>query len=319
MMNPKPTLAYAFVLLLAGMTATAQSTLLLRQPSLSATHIAFTYGGDIWLTDRNGKNVQRITSTPAVESDPHLSPDGKWIAFSSNRSGNVAVYIVAVEGGTPRRLTWYPEECTVRGWAPDGKNILYATSRNAAPTGFNRLWSVSVNGGPSRMLSAQWGNDGSYSPDGTKLIIDRLSRWDVEWRNYRGGQNTPLVILNLADQTEKLLPYASTVDIEPLWLGEHIYFISDRDWISNIWRYTPSSNELKQITSLTGSDIKTMDGFGDHLIFERDGRLNLLNLGTNETTAVNISIQGDFPWAETKWQDVTSTVARCHFHLQGNV
>lgn len=307
-MKNHATLSFALVLLLTSMAVKAQNTLLLRQPSLSATHIAFTYGGDIWLSDRSGKNVQRITSTPAVESDPHLSPDGKWIAFSSNRSGNVAVYSVAIDGGTPKRLTWYPDESFVRGWTPDGKNILYATSRNTAPTGFNRLWTVSANGGPSKMLSAQWGNDGSYSSDGTKLIVDRLSRWDVEWRNYRGGQNTPLVILNLADQTEKLLPYASTVDIEPLWLGEHIYFISDRDWISNIWRYTPATNELKQITTLIGSDIKTMDGFGDELIFERDGQLNLLNLSNNQPTTLNISIQGDFPWAETKWQDVTSSI-----------
>ncbi len=303
----KPALFVAGVLTLV--TASAQNTLLLRQPSLSATHVAFTYGGDVWISDRNGKNVLRITSTAAVESDPHLSPDGKWIAFSSNRSGNVAVYVVAMEGGTPRRLTWHSDDCTVRGWTPDGKNVLYATSRDAAPQAFNRLWTVSANGGPSKMLSAQWGNDGSYSPDGTHLIIDRLSRWDGEWRNYRGGQNTPLVILNLADQTEKLLPNASTFDIEPLWLGEHIYFLSDRDWISNIWRYTPATNEIKQVTSLSGSDIKSMDGFGDNLIYERDGRLHLLSLSTNETTPLTISIQGDFPWAETKWQDVTSTAS----------
>ncbi|MEZ4998102.1 MAG: hypothetical protein R2758_11785 [Bacteroidales bacterium] len=192
----------ALMMLLFLLSATAlhsQGTRLLRQPSISDTHVTFSYGGDIWIADLDGSNTERITSTPAVEGNPHLSPDGKWIAFNSNRSGNQAVYVVASGGGTPRRLTWHPAPATVRGWSPDGKRILYATSRDNAPTSFARLWTVSVDGGPSTRLTEQWATDGSFSPDGKKVFIDRVQRWDVEWRNYRGGQNTPLVILDLED------------------------------------------------------------------------------------------------------------------------
>jgi tricorn protease len=275
----------------------SQGIRLLRQPAISSTHIAFTYGGDIWVTDFDNQKILRLTSTPAVESNPHFSPDGKWIAFNSNRSGNQAVYIVPIEGGSPKRLTWHPGSSTVCGWSTDGKSVLFATSRDNAPTGFACLWTVPADGGPSTKVTNQWVTDGSFSPDGKQIVIDRVQRWDVEWRHYRGGQNTPLVILNLADQSEKLLPYESTIDIKPLWLGNTIYFLSDRDWTSNIWSYTPASGELTQVTRFTGSDIKWLGGFGNKLTFERDGYLHILDLTSNDSKQLAITITGDFPWA----------------------
>jgi len=294
--------------LLSVTSAFSQGTRLLRQPALSSTHIAFAYGGDIWVSDLDNQKVLRLTSTPAVESNPQFSPDGQWIAFNSNRSGNQAVYIVSVEGGSPKRLTWHPGSASVCGWSSDGRLILYSTSRDNAPGGFARLWTVSMEGGPSTVLTNQWAADGSFSADGKQIVIDRIQRWDVEWRHYRGGQNTPLVVLNLTDQTEKLLPDESTIDIQPLWLGNAIYFLSDRDRTSNIWSYTPGSGELKQVTTYTGSDIKWLSGFGNKLAFERDGYLHLLDLSSNDSRQLAITIIADFPWAETKWEDVTRDI-----------
>ncbi len=124
----------AALAIFAPLSAPAQ-TRLLRQPTLSATHVAFVHGGDLWIADRAGGTARRLTSTPAVESDPHFSPDGRWIAFSSNRSGNQDVYVVSAAGGEPRRLTWYPAPSEARGWTPDGKRVLYASTRETAPTG----------------------------------------------------------------------------------------------------------------------------------------------------------------------------------------
>ncbi|MGE5349799.1 MAG: S41 family peptidase [Actinomycetota bacterium] len=301
----KPMTLLFISLMLFTTTIHSQGTRLLRQPSITDTHVTFSYGGDIWVADLDGSNTARITSTPAVEGNPHFSPDGKWIAFNSNRSGNQAVYIVSPAGGTPTRLTWHPAPATVRGWSPDGKRVLYATSRDNAPTSFASLWTVSVDGGPSTLLTKQWAADGSFSPDGSKVIIDRVQRWDVEWRNYRGGQNTPLVILNLEDQGETLLPNESTIDIQPVWLNDRVYFLSDRDHTSNIWSYSPATGKLEQVTGLTGSDIKWLDGHGNILAYERDGYLHTLNLTSGETRQLNITVNGDFPWAETRWTDVT--------------
>ena len=299
-----------FLLLTAGIVVLhAQGTRLLRQPSLSETHIAFTHGGDVWVYALNGEErAVRITSTPAVESFPKFSPDGKWIAFSSNRSGNTAVYIAPVTGGEATRLTWHPSDAYVRGWTPDGREVLYASSRETAPVGYNKLWKVSRDGGPATQVSSQWGNDGSYSPDGSRIVIDRMSRWDEEWRAYRGGQNTPLVILNLTDNSEVMLPNESTTDILPSWLGEKIYFLSDRDWTANIWSYTPASGQLEQVTKFTGSDVKWVSVCGEHLAYERDGYLYTLDLSDGTSSQLEIQLQGDFPWADTQWEDVSRTI-----------
>ncbi|GAB5522981.1 MAG: S41 family peptidase [Roseivirga sp.] len=284
----------------------AQGTRLLRQPSMSSSHIAFTYGSDIWVSDLNGDNVKRITSTPAVESDPHFSPDGNWIAFTSNRGGSNSVYIVSKDGGTPTRLTWHPSGASARGWSPDGKKVLYASTRGTAPSPFNQLWTVPVTGGPSTRISAQWGFDGSYSPNGRQMVVDKMSRWDVEWRAYRGGQNTPLIILNLNNQSETLIPNDKTTDIQPVWVDQTIYFISDRDWNMNVWSYSVRSKELKQITKFEGTDVKWLSTGNGKLIIEQNGYLHTLDPATGSTTQLDINVVGDFPWAETKWENVSN-------------
>ena len=281
----------------------AQGTRILRQSTLHAEKIAFAYAGEIWISDFDGQKIQRLTSTPAVESNPNFSPDGKLIAFTSNRSGTNAVYVVAAEGGEPRRLTWHPSPAVVCGWTPDGKNILYSSGRETAPVENGRLWTVPVNGGPSVLLSAQWGKAGSFSKKGDQIVIEKISRWDVEWRGYRGGQNTPLIILDLSTQEEKLIPSERTTDILPVWLDETIYFLSDRDRVMNIWSYFPKTSELKQLTRFTGSDVKWLSGNGSSLAFERDGYLHLYDLKTGRIRQLKFEITGDFPWAETKWED----------------
>lgn len=300
-------LSFVSLILFLGITAIqAQGTRLLRQPTLSATHIAFTYGGDIWLSDLQGQQVRRITSTPAVESHPHFSPDGNWLAFSSNRSGTQSIYVVPKAGGIPKRLTWHPAGAEVRGWTPDGQHILYASTRESAPVSFNYLWTVPLEGGPSTRISAQWGYDGSYSPDGQQLALDKMSRWDGEWRAYRGGQNTPLILLNLEDQAETLLPHEGSTDIHPTWVGDMVYFLSDRDWTMNVWAYFPNEGTLTQITHFEGTDVKWLGSGNGRLILEQNGYLHTLDPATGNTTQLTIEVIGDFPWAETRWEDVSS-------------
>lgn len=284
----------------------AQGTRLLRQPSLSNKQIAFEYGADIWITDKNGGEARRITSTQAVEADPHLSPDGLFIAFTSNRSGEANVYVVPVEGGAPLRLTWYPSPSYARGWTPDGKNILYASTRETAPTDYSRLWTVPAKGGPSQLLSSPFGFDGSFAPDGRKIVVDRVSRWDVEWRGYRGGQNTALRILDLNSLAEKEIPNERTYDKHPVWMGNTVYFLSDRDDIMNIWSFDVENNKLNQVTTIKHTDIKWLDGNGKELVYEWDGYLHLLDPATGKTQQLNITVNGDFPWAETKSENVTT-------------
>lgn len=300
------------VVILAGLAVLltkntqAQGTRLLRQPTISASQIAFEYGGDIWITEKNGGEARRITSTAATEADPHLSPDGKWIAFTSNRSGVTAVYVVSSEGGNPARLTWYPAASFARGWTPDGKKVLYACARETAPTGFNRLWSVPVEGGVSTLLPAPWGFDGSLSPDGKKIVVDRVSRWDVEFRHYRGGQNTPLTVTDLETLKETAIPGDRTTDIHPVWQGDEIFFLSDRAFTVNVWSYSVSKATLRQVTNLKEGDIKWLSGNGKDLVYEHAGYLFLLDPVSGTSKQLEIRVHGDFPWAEPHWENVTS-------------
>lgn len=301
---------YVFLVCFIMLTAYAhaQGTRLLRQPTLSKTHIAYTYAGDLWVSDMNSKQTLRLTSTPAVESDPHFSPDGKTIAFTSNRAGVNAVYTIPLGGGDVKRLTWYPAASNARGWTPDGKKVLYASTRETAPSRFDRLWTVSKEGGVSTMLNSQWGTKASFAANGKQIVIDKVRRWDWEWRAYRGGQNTPLIILNLEDSSEKLLPNESTTDVQPLWLGNNIYFLSDRDWAMNIWMYNTKTSDLKQITTFKDIDIKSLSGNKEKLVFERDGYLHTYDLASGKITQLEFNLRGDFPWASTKWEDVSSRV-----------
>ncbi|MCC6772115.1 MAG: PD40 domain-containing protein [Gemmatimonadaceae bacterium] len=286
----------------------AQEARLLRQPSPSATEIAFEYGADIWVVHRTGGTARRITSTPAVESDPHFSPDGQWVAFTSDRAGVPAVYVVSARGGEPLRLTWYPVEATVRGWTTDGRGVLYASSRATAPTGFNRLWTVARTGGPSTLVVNAWGNDGAYSPDGRRMVVDRMTRWDVEWRSYRGGQNTPLRILDLGTLDEVRIPNERSMDIAPVWIGNKVFFISDRDWASNIWSYDVASARLMQVTHFRDAEVKSLGASANQLVFEQDGYLHTLDPTSGESRKLSVTVQGDFPWAETRWEDVTGRI-----------
>jgi tricorn protease len=287
----------------------APGTRLLRQPDVNGRQVVFAYGSDLWLGDLDGGQVRRLTSTPAVESDPHFSPDGQSVAFTSNRSGMPMVYVVPASGGEPRRLTWYPAPAYARGWTPDGARVLYASSRETAPVAFQRLWTVAAAGGPSDLLPAPWGHDGAYSPDGKKIVVDRVTRWDVEWRHYRGGQNTPLTILDLGSLQETRLPNERTIDVQPVWMGDAVYFLSDRDGIMNVWSYEPEGGGLRQLTRFPTADVKWLSGHAGTLVFEHDGTLHTLDVASGATHGLVFTVRGDFPWAEPRWEDVTKRIA----------
>src|SRR6185503_9506461 len=282
---------------------------LLRQPTISGTQIAFEYGADLWAVPREGGEARRLTSTPAIESNPHFSPDGRWIAFTSNRAGVNAVYVMPAEGGEPHRITWSPAGEVARGWTPDGRDVLFSSGRISAPTTYTKLFMIPMQGGVAKLLPSAMGFRGAFSPDGKQLVVDRVDRWDVEYRSYRGGQNTPLTIVNLADSSETRLPNERTMDIDPVWMGDKIYFLSDRDWATNVWSYDTRTKALAQLTHFKDADVKTMDGRDGAVVFEEDGWLWLLDANKGgEPRKLAITVHGDFPWAETHWEDVSRRI-----------
>src|ERR1700691_5330856 len=160
-----------FFLLLGGAANAADDseTRLLRQPAVSKDHLAFVYGGDIWVSDRDGGRPIRITAHPASEFAPHFSPDGHWIAFSANYDNNTDVYVVPTEGGQPRRLTWHPAADVVTGWSPDGKRVLLTCNREIANSPTSQLYEVALTGGYEKKVMKAVSAEGTLSCDGKRL------------------------------------------------------------------------------------------------------------------------------------------------------
>jgi len=282
----------------------AQGTRLLRQPTLSGDKIVFVYTDDLWIVDRSGGEARRLTSGEGSETFPHFSPDGQYIAFSAEYEGNTDVYVIPEMGGDPRRLTFHPGEDIVQGWTPDNK-VLFQSGRYAYPTYNNRLFTVSLEGGfpePVRVPRAAWGE---ISPDGDYIAYIPITFWDPEWRNYRGGQAMPVWIVNL--ETLELIrtpQQTSERHLDPVWYGDEVYFLSERDYASNIWAFNPLTQTEKQMTFHTDFDIKSLDAGPNGIIYEQGGYLHILNPVNGEVHQLEIHVRGDMNFARARWEDI---------------
>ncbi|MEP6844442.1 MAG: PDZ domain-containing protein [Panacibacter sp.] len=279
-----------------GISASAQETLLLRSPSVSNDKIAFAYGGDIWTADRDGSHPQRLTVNQAVEFNPMLSPDGKWIAFSGDYDGNDDVYIIPSGGGTPKRLTFHPYPDMVRSW--DGNNkIVFASSRSVWHGFMQQLFEVDINTGMEQMLAMPEASQGSVSPDGKFTAYIRsvdVNEW-ANFRLYRGGDKLRIWIFNNQTHDVEEIPAANSNSSMPVWTDNNtIFFLSDRDnHYVNIYKYSIVSKAVTQVTSLKEFDVKTLYSNSSELAYEQGGKIFLLNVSTSQATHIPVSIKED--------------------------
>jgi tricorn protease len=290
-----------------GLGANGAPTRLLRTPSISATHVAFAYANNIWVADRKGGDARRLTSFQGQSSNPKISPDGTLVAFSADYAGNTDVYVVPVTGGEPQRLTWHPGADTVQGWTPDGARILFVSGRQThAPNATARFWTVPAKGGIAEPSPLPRGYQGKIAPDGRRIAYRMNSSWDEERRNYRGGQNRPIWIVDLKSFDLVSPPWTDSKDVDPAWLGDTVYFISDRDGIANVWSYDTNTKALTQRTRFIDYDVKSLDAGAGAVIFEQSGYLHVLDPKTNKTEQLTINAAGDFPWMMSRFEDVTA-------------
>jgi len=286
------------------------STRLLRTPTVSATQIAFAYANNIWIVPRAGGVARRVTSFQGLTTNPHFSPDGKWLAFSAEYAGNIDVYVVSADGGEPKRLTWHPGADTVQGWTPDGKSVLFSSARASwAPSAAPRFWTVPAEGGVEEPLPLPRGYQGKISADGAHIAYRMNSSWDEERRNYRGGQNRPVWIVDLKNFNLISPPWTDSKDMDPVWVGDTVYFISDRDGVANVWTYDTKSKKLGEVTKFTDFDVKALDSGSGAVVFEQAGYIHELDAKTGRSHIVDITANGDFPWMMPRWEDVTSRMS----------
>jgi len=288
----------------ADLAATA-STRLLRFPDLYQEQVVFTYGGDLWLAPAAGGVAHALTTHPGLELFAKFSPDGRWIAFTGQYDGDEQVYIMPAAGGTPRQLTFYPAngplpprwgyDNQVYGWTPDGKSVLFRSMRDGWDLGDTRLYTVPVAGGMPVALPMPESGGGSLSADGTRVVYSPVTRDFRHWKRYQGGWAQDLYIFDLeSHETQRITKHPRT-ERDPMWMGEHIYFSSDRDGVLNLYVFDLRTEQIRKLTASDTWDLRwpSLDESSGRIVYELAGALEIYDPATDSVTALSIHVPTD--------------------------
>ncbi len=272
-----------------------KDTKFLSQPAISKNQIAFVYSGDLWTADLDGKNVRRLTSDDGIESNPVFSPNGKLIAFSAQYDGNTDAYVIPVAGGIPKRLTWHPDPDIVRGFTPDGSAVLFISPRSVFTRRYTQLFTVTVTGAFPELLEIPNAFKATYSPDGKRMAYNPLSEPFRQWKNYRGGTVSTIWLYTFSDHSVKKIPQPEgrCNDIDAMWIGDRIYFLSDRNGEFNLFYYDIQSNEIKQLTQFSDFPILHASAGDNKIIYEQAGHLHVFNLQDAQSMKLTVGVITD--------------------------
>ncbi|MBP9102749.1 MAG: PD40 domain-containing protein [Chitinophagaceae bacterium] len=305
-------------------------TRMLAQPAISSSHIAFVYAEDIWIANKYGSNPRRLTIDEGAESNPVFSPDGKTIAFNGEYDGNIDVFTIPVEGGIPTRLTWHPSPDIVRGFTPDGKSVLFLSPRNAFNNRYAQLYTVAVTGGMASQLAIPNAGWATYSPDGKQMAYTPLNDAFKQWKHYRGGSIANIWIFNFSDNATVRIPQPTggCNDVSPMWMGNMIYFRSDRNGEFNLFSYNTATKEIKQLTTFKDFPILNASAGNGIIVFEQAGYLHTYSPGESNTKRIKVGIATDLLELRSRFAkgadyvrsaDISPTGQRVVFDFRGDI
>lgn len=318
-------IAVAGILMSLGVQAASAETLLLGDPAISSDKIAFVYAGDIYTANLDGSDPHRLTTHEANETGPVFSPDGSRIAFTANYQGNTDVYSISVNGGQATRHTYHPGADIAIDWSTDGSEIAFVSARQRLSGRSAQLFHVSVDGGlPQLQMQARIFR-GTYSDNGRRFAAipfgpayNALYGGSAGWKGYRGGTTPSIQIMDTRRDRVTYVPGERVNDIEPVWVGDQVYFSSDREGeIFNLHSYDPDTQTITKITNETTWDIRAVDANGTNVIFEAGGRLKLLDATTNTVTPLSISIAPDLPQLQANWTNVAGQISAADISKSG--
>jgi tricorn protease len=294
----RPTRLFLIVGALCAATSAARAQVdarMLRQPAVSATEIAFVYGGDIWVMSKTGGVAHRLTTAKGEESFPRFSPDGSSIAFTGNYDGNEDIYVIPAMGGSPERITYHPDADRMLAWYPDGKSLLFASSRTSESNRYNKLFKIPAHGGQAEVLPMPYGEFASFSPDAKQIAYLPEAVDARTWKRYRGGWAPDIWIFDLQKLTAKNITDDNANDAQPMWHGSTLYFVSDRGshLRGNIWAYDLAKASFKQVTNFTDFDVKYPSIGPDDIVFQAGDRMYLLDLASEKVHDVNVQVVTD--------------------------
>src|SRR2546430_24513 len=275
--------------------AEGSGPMLFSRLTVNQTHIAFSYAGDIWIVERAGGEARRLTTNPAEENFPVFSPDGSQLAFSRQVGGNWDVYVMPAAGGEARRLTFDPRGEFVAGWKPDGQSVLFDSNANLNP----QLFTISLSGVMPSALPLPKALVGSFSANGARIAYTPMGGVS-DWRFYRGGSRGQIWLANLNDGAVEKLPQGNYNDDQPMWVGDKIYFISDRTSAYNLYVYDIPSKQTKQLTSYEQHGIRWTAAGGGVIAFVRDGHMHVYDPNTNQTRILDVRVGPDTTELKTR-------------------
>jgi len=301
---------------------------LMRFPATHGDQIVFSYAGDIYTISKGETFARKLTGYQGYEMFPRFSPDGKSIAFTGQYDGNTEVYVIPSQGGVPRRLTYTATlqrddvsdrlgpNNLVMTWK-DNDHIVFRSRMETYDSFKGKLYTVSVAGGPSESLPFSVGGFCSYSPDGKKMAMNRVFREFRTWKYYKGGMADDVYIFDLESKQWENITNTDAQDIEPMWHGDRIYYLSDRDRTMNLFVYEISTKQTRKVTNFADFDIK-FPSLGDkNIVFEKGGNLFLLDLETEQTSQVPVTIPNDELWSRPSWIDASKFIESYHISPDG--
>lgn len=298
-MLTKSLLALAAIFVLS--VTTYSQTKLLRFPDIRGDRVVFTYAGDLWTAPSSGGSAARLTSHPGVEVFGKFSPDGKWVAFTGQYDGDEQVYVVPTSGGEPRQLTFYPArgplaprwgwDNQVFGWTKDSKRIIFRSLRDSWSLPIARLFTVSVDGGPSTALPMPTAGSGDMSPNNDEIVYSPQSRDFRTEKRYGGGQANQLYIFNLNSNAAKRITEGPRATRDAMWIGDTIFFNSDRDGHFNLYSYSVPNGRTTQVTTSRSWDVRwpSSDNEGQ-IVYESDGELVVMDARSKKSTPIAINV-----------------------------
>ena len=288
----------------------AREAKLVRYPHYHGGKITFSYLADIWVANEDGSSPQRITINKARDYRSRFSPDGKWIAFSSDRSGNIDIYVIPSTGGTARAITQHSADDELLNWTPDSKGVLFTSQRGE--DFMPKLYVASLDGGAVKNAGPDMGVNGSYSPDGKKLAINRKAQ--SYWRKfYRGAYQSDVTLMDVGTKTFTDLTDFPGMDTWPVYGTDgFIYFVSDRDGngLTNLWRVSEKGGAAEKVTQFTAGDVRfpSISSDGKTIVFEHDFGVWKLDVATKKATPIKLDITSETQELLVEWRDFNSEV-----------
>ena len=294
------------ILFCCALTAAAlgAQTKLLRFPDIHDDRLVFVYAGDLWTASVEGGTAVRLTAHPGLELFPKFSPDGKRIAFTGQYDGDEQVYAIPAEGGAPEQLTYYPArgplaprwgyDHHVYGWTPDGKAVLFRSTRDYWGAKDGKLYTVPLSGGLPSALEMPVAGAGDFAPDGDAVAYSPLFRDFRTWKRYQGGWAQDLYIFYRRTGEALQITRHVRSDRDPMWIGGAVYFASDRDDTLNLYRYDVASKKTTQVTKQKKWDVRWPSSDGrSRIVYELNGELEVFDVKTKKSRAVKIHVPTD--------------------------